>query len=95
MTFARRHNLEYAAANERPTKSHLIGILEIAPCWKPARGARNRDSQRRQKSMQIRRRSLSWQVEIRCDDHLPGALALHTLNQFTDLELIGSNAFDW
>jgi hypothetical protein len=45
--------------------------------------------------VQIRRRSLSWQVEIRCDDHLPGALALHTLNQFTDLELIGSNAFDW
>ena len=93
-TIARQFDLEHATPNERPSKSHLVGVLQIAARGKPACGAGNRYAERRQQSMQIRRCSLSRQIEIRGHDHLLGAFALHTLNQFANLELIGSDAFD-
>ena len=87
--------LEHTAANQRATKRHLVGVLEIAACRKPAGGSRNRDTKRGEQTMQICCGSFSREIEICGNDHLLGAFALHAIDQFSDLELIGSDAFDW
>jgi hypothetical protein len=44
--------------------------------------------------VQIRRCGLPRQIEVRSDNHFLRAVALDAFDELSDLELIGSNAFD-